>query len=91
MRFVSALLVSSALAVPLSLPAMAQETPAPATITVTGEGVVTTAPDIATVSLGVTTQGETAAEAMAANTAALTTVLERVKAAGVEDRDLQRT
>ena len=61
----------------------------PATITVTGEGVVTAAPDLATVSLGVTTQGATAAEAMAANTAALAKVLERVKAAGVEERDIQ--
>lgn len=61
----------------------------PATITVTGEGTVTAAPDLATVSLGVTTQGATAAEAMGANSAALALVLERVKAAGVEDRDIQ--
>ena len=62
---------------------------APATITVTGEGTVTAPPDLATVSLGVTTQGATAAEAMAANSTALAAVLERVKAAGVEDRDIQ--
>lgn len=89
MRFVSAVFLSTALALPLVGPAMAEVAPPPATITVTGEGVVTAAPDIATVSLGVTTQGETAAEAMAANTAALTAVLERVRAAGVEDRDIQ--
>ena len=89
MRFVSAVFLSTALALPLVGPAMAEVAPPPATITVTGEGVVTAAPDIATVSLGVTSQGETAAEAMAANTAALTAVLERVRAAGVEDRDIQ--
>ena len=87
MRFVSALLLGSALMAPVALPALAEG--APATITVTGEGVVTAAPDIATISLGVTSQGATAAEAMDANTAALTAVLERVKAAGVEDRDIQ--
>lgn len=87
MRFVSALLLGSALMAPMALPVLAEDTPA--TITVTGEGVVTAAPDIATISLGVTSQGATAAEAMDANTAALTAVLARVKAAGVEDRDIQ--
>jgi uncharacterized protein YggE len=62
---------------------------APATITVTGEGIVAASPDLATVSLGVTTQGETAAAAMAASSAALQAVLERLTAAGIEERDLQ--
>ncbi|PLL11279.1 SIMPL domain-containing protein [Tabrizicola sp. TH137] len=88
MRVLSAVFLSGALAaVALPVPVLAET--APATITVTGEGTVTAAPDLATVSLGVTTQGETAAEAMAANTSALTAVLDRVKAAGVEDRDIQ--
>lgn len=86
MRIFSALLLSGAF---LATPALADQHSNPATITVTGEGVVTAAPDLATVSLGVTTQGATAAEAMAANSASLTAVLERVKAAGVEDRDIQ--
>lgn len=91
MRVLSAVLLSTALMVPGLAPtvALADHHIAPATITVTGEGVVTAAPDLATVSLGVTTQGDTAAAAMAANTEALTAVLERVKAAGVEDRDIQ--
>ncbi|NBE06284.1 SIMPL domain-containing protein [Paragemmobacter ruber] len=86
MRTLSALLLSGAV---LASPVMADQHVSPATITVTGEGVVTAAPDLATVSLGVTTQGATAAEAMAANSASLAAVLERVKAAGVEDRDIQ--
>lgn len=91
MRVLSAVLLSTALMVPGLAPtlALADDHIAPATITVTGEGVVTAAPDLATVSLGVTTQGDTAAAAMAANTEALTAVLARVKAAGVEDRDIQ--
>lgn len=92
MRVLSAVLLSGALALPvLALPglALAETAVTPATITVTGEGTVTAAPDLATISLGVTTQGETAAAAMDANTAALTAVLERVKAAGVEARDIQ--
>ena len=86
--FPAAVLTLLLMALPLAVPAE-EAGPAPATITVTGEGTVTAAPDLATVSLGVTTQGATAAEAMAANSAALAAVLARVKAAGVEERDIQ--
>ncbi|MBD1202691.1 MAG: SIMPL domain-containing protein [Rhodobacteraceae bacterium] len=91
MRVLWAVFLSSALALPgLALAdTVPAHSPVPGTITVTGEGTVTAAPDLATVSLGVTTQGETAGAAMDANTAALTAVLERVKAAGVEGRDIQ--
>lgn len=58
-------------------------------ITVTGEATVQAAPDMATLSIGVTTQGDTATAALSANTAAMEAVLARLKAAGIEDRDLQ--
>lgn len=51
----------------LASPAMAADPVA--TITVTGEGRVDTAPDMATISIGVTTEGDTAKGAMDANTA----------------------
>ncbi len=86
MRTLNILALSTALALPFSLPALAE---GPATISVTGEGVVEAAPDIATISMGVTTEAPTAAEAMSANSAALSAVLERLRAAGVADRDLQ--
>lgn len=60
-----------------------------AQITVTGEAHVAAAPDLATVSLGVTTIGTTAAEALAANTQAVQAVMDRLKAAGIADRDTQ--
>lgn len=84
MRVFTALLLSAALALPLSGQAWAQSL-----ITVTGEATIEATPDMATVSLGVTTDGATAAEAMAANTKALQAVIDRLKAAGIEDRDLQ--
>jgi len=83
MRLIRALILTAAIALPG--PGQAET----AQITVTGEGSVAVQPDIATLSLGVTTQGATAAEAMAANTAALTVVLDRLRAAGIADRDLQ--
>lgn len=60
-------------------------------ITVTGEGRVDTVPDMATVSLGITSAGATAAEAMAANSAELARVLANLEAAGITGRDVQTT
>lgn len=58
-------------------------------ITVTGEGTVSAVPDTATVSLGVTTNGDTARAALEANSAALAAVIERLKASGVAETDIQ--
>ena len=92
MRLLQAALLASLVSVTALGTAFAQ-TPAqaPAQITVTGEGVVEGAPDIATLSLGVTTTGTTAAEAMAANSQALNAVMARLTAAGIAERDLQTT
>lgn len=71
----------------LALPAFAETVPA--TISVTGEGRVEIAPDMATVSLGVTTEADTAAAALKANSDALAGALARLTEAGIEDRDIQ--
>ena len=85
MRLLNALFLSAALVMPLAATAFAQDT----FVTVTGEATVLATPDQATISLGVTTNGANAAEAMAANSKAIAAVLERLKATGIEDRDLQ--
>jgi uncharacterized protein YggE len=84
------LLLSCALAAALLLPAAALAE-ANGTLTVTGAATVTAAPDQATLSLGVTTTGATAAEAMAANNDAASAVIARLIAAKVADRDMQTT
>lgn len=91
MRMLPALLLSAALALPVANAALAQGAPSPLPpmITVTGEGVVDVAPDMATLSLGVTTQADTAAEALAANSTSLDRVLANLAAAGIEPRDIQ--
>lgn len=86
MRLVSPLLLAATLSLFPLAPALADDDP---TLTVTGTGSVEAAPDLATVSLGVTTSGATGGAAMSANTDALTAVIARLKAAGVEDRDIQ--
>jgi len=85
MRILSPLLLAAALSV-TSVAAWAEST-----LTVTGTASVASVPDLATVSLGVTTNGKTAAEAMAANSTALAAVLARVQAAGIEAKDTQTT
>lgn len=58
-------------------------------ITVTGEGSATAAPDLATVSVGVQVQADTAQEAVAQNATRMTAVFEALKAAGIDDKDVR--
>lgn len=70
-------------------PALAEETKMPRVMTLTGHGEVRQVPDMVTVTAGVTTQGATAAEALSANTAAMTKVMETLKAGGIPEKDIQ--
>ncbi len=72
----------------VALPVFADELP-PALITATGEGRVTAVPDMAMVSLGVQTDADTASTALTENSVKLAAVIERLKAAGIEPRDVQ--
>ena len=58
-------------------------------ITVTGEGVVLAAPDMATISLGVTHEAPSAREALSLVNAAVAAVLADLSAAGVDGKDMQ--
>lgn len=69
-----------------TVPAIAQGS---TLLTVSADGRSTRTPDLAFYSAGVTTQGRTAAEAMAANSTAMTRVFAALKKAGIADRDMQ--
>jgi uncharacterized protein YggE len=58
-------------------------------ITVNGTGRVRTVPDEAEFSLGITTEGRTAAGALAANSTRMRELIDALKAAGVAKRDIQ--
>ncbi|CAB4327782.1 MULTISPECIES: outer membrane protein BP26/OMP28 [unclassified Brucella] len=91
-NFLAASFSTIVLAGAFSLPAFAQEnqmTTQPARIAVTGEGMMTASPDMAILNLSVLRQAKTAREAMTANNEAMTKVLDAMKKAGIEDRDLQ--
>ena len=72
----------------IAAPALAETVP-PRQIVVTGEGLVEVAPDMATISLGVTHQGKAAMAAMAETSSATAAILERLAASGIEARDVQ--
>ncbi|MEX0276420.1 MAG: SIMPL domain-containing protein [Ruegeria sp.] len=74
--------ISAAMA---TLPAHAEER----RITVSGNGVALTTPDMATLTLGVTNQEEEAAAAMEATSAAVAQILKRLEDMGLEARDIQ--
>jgi uncharacterized protein len=88
MRF---LILASALAA-LAVPALAQTDDArfaATTLDVSASGEVHVAPDMATISLGVSNTAPTAAEAMQATNAAMAKVVTAVRAAGVDARQIQ--
>jgi len=93
----SAFLLAAALAA-AALPQAAsaqQSGPAPVLavggtlLTISAEGRVTRAPDLAGFTAGVVSQGKTASEALAANSADMSRVIAALKRAGIADKDIQ--
>lgn len=60
-------------------------------VTVSGEGKVYAKPDVAVVSLGVTTDGLTVAEVTKNNTEKMNAVIDTIKALKIEEKDIQTT
>jgi uncharacterized protein len=76
--------------------ALAQAPPPPAdtmfratTLNLSAYGETRIAPDMASISLGVLTEGKTAAEALAANAQRMTAVMASLKKAAIADKDVQ--
>ncbi|MEZ6023020.1 MAG: SIMPL domain-containing protein [Hyphomonadaceae bacterium] len=70
--------------------APAQVAPAPGTLlTISAEGKVEGRPDMATINLGVTTEGQTAQAALQANAQRMTALTQALRRAGVAERDIQ--
>jgi uncharacterized protein len=77
----------------LARPAFAEDAvlvkPAERTITISTTGMVQVIPDEVTVTLGVRTEAQTAKAALEANSAAMRPIIDALKDAGVEDKDIQ--
>lgn len=72
----------------LAAPALADDVPL-AAISVTGEATLAVAPDQAQIEAGVTSEAKTAREASEANNAAMGKALLALKAAGIDQKDIQ--
>lgn len=59
------------------------------TLNLSAYGETKVAPDMATITLGVMTEGKTAAEAMQANATRMSAVMASLRKAGIADRDIQ--
>jgi uncharacterized protein YggE len=71
-------------------PSFAQESKTmPRVISLTGHGEVKARPDMAVINVGVTTQAQTAREALSENTKAMEKIFSSLKAAGIEGKDIQ--
>jgi uncharacterized protein len=88
MHVLPAAILSTLLALPFATIASADDAMS-RSISVTGTGTTEAAPDMATLSIGVTNQADTAAAALTANSEATEAVIARLTAAGVEPRDMQ--
>lgn len=88
------------IAIPLAAAAMAAPVGAAAEVQITAQGpvvelsvteTVEARPDMAEVSAGVTTDAPTAVEAMRLNAVEMTRVIERIRALGIDEDDVQTT
>ena len=70
-------------------PALAEDTRMPRFISLSGHGEMRMAPDMAFVTTGVLSQGVTAADALAANTAAMNALFAALTGAGIAEKDVQ--
>jgi uncharacterized protein len=91
----TAVLAAACLVAPLTVPAEAQSHRQEAPViegtilTLSAEGSVTAAPDMAVVNLGVMTEGATAEAAMRANSQRMTALVQVLRRAGIAERDIQ--
>lgn len=71
------------------MPTSASAAERPRTISLSASGSVSARPDIAEISTGVTSDAKTAREALNANTKSMTDVIDALKGAGIDEKDIQ--
>ncbi|MGE0830933.1 MAG: SIMPL domain-containing protein [Hyphomonadaceae bacterium] len=93
MKAVAALAVGVAFAAPLNAAAQEPQVTVPAVqgtlLTVSAEGASEGRPDMATINLGVTTEGQTAQAALQENARRMQALTQALRRAGVAERDIQ--
>jgi uncharacterized protein YggE len=79
-------LVAALIVVGMSGPALAQD---PTTLSLQAEGEVKAAPDMASITLGVSTQAPTAADALRRNADQMSAILAALRGQGLAEQDIQ--
>jgi uncharacterized protein len=82
-------LAAATIALFCAFPAFADDAKMNRTLSLTGHGEVRAAPDLASLSMGVTINAETAEKALAENSKAMIKLMDALKAAGIPDKDIQ--
>jgi uncharacterized protein YggE len=89
----AAIVLAAAVAAPMTAAAQQPEVSVPAVqgtlLTVSAEGLSEGRPDMATINLGVTTEGQTAQAAMQENARRMQALTQALRRAGVAERDIQ--
>lgn len=83
------MLVPAIAVIAATFPLSAAAAPAARTIELAGSGTVRAIPDTVSISTGVTAEGQTAQDALSKNTDAMTKVVEGLKEAGIDAKDIQ--
>ncbi len=89
-RYALPLIAISALSAPAAAAEIQIATTGPVVELTISESVAAD-PDVADISAGVTTQAQSAVEAMRANSTAMRAVIDKIKALGIAERDIQTT
>jgi hypothetical protein len=90
MRNLQTSLIAAALLLAAALqPASAEDKPMERTITVSASASAAATPDEASIQTGVSSEAKTAREALAANSRAMNEVIGKLKASGIEPKDIQ--
>jgi len=90
-RYIAPMLALLASAVAAQAPDARADEPDKRTISLSATGAVKTTPDKVDITTGVTTEGQTAREALDKNTQAMAKVVAGLKEAGIEAKDIQTT
>jgi len=90
-RYIAPVLALLASAIAAQAPDARADEPSKRTISLSATGAVKTTPDKVDITTGVTTEGQTAGEALKKNTEAMTKVVDGLKDAGIEAKDIQTT
>ncbi len=89
LRVIIPALTMIAASLPVATQSAFAASPAKRTISLSASGTVKAAPDLATITTGVTSEGQSAQDALSKNTQAMSKVVDGLKDAGIEPKDIQ--